>query len=252
VTAVLERNVNFPVAGLHELSIRLGWAQLELYTDDIEQIQVIASGDSHTLGDLRIEEKDGELVIEQPQYGLTLDITHGHWMQLCVRVPKAWDRTIHAGTVSGLIVARGLGGDIIELDTISGDIKAVKITAGKLAMKTTAGNIRGEQLMANWITCRSVSGEIALDELSAQSYRFTSVSGDMHLKLKSTFEQMELRTVSGDCAVLTDAEAARITMRSVSGHKSIEGVEQTEAGDAPAIHATGVSGNLKIIGLRKA
>ena len=246
----MERNVNFPAADLSELSVRLGWAQLEIYADDIEQIQVIASGDPHTVNDLRIEQTGGELAIEQPQYGITLDLTHSHWMQLCVRVPKTWDSVIRANTVSGLIVARGLGGDAVELDTISGDIRASKITAGKLALKTTAGNLRGEQLMADWITCRSVSGEITLDDLTARSYRFTSVSGDIRLKLKGGFEQMELRTVSGDCSILTDVEAARVSMRTVSGHKSMEGVEQSEAEGTPAIRATGVSGNLKITGLR--
>jgi DUF4097 and DUF4098 domain-containing protein YvlB len=246
----MERNVNFPVAGISELSVRLGWAQLEIYADDIEQIQVIASGDADTVGDLRIEQADGELVIEQPQYGITLNLTHGHWMQLCVRVPKTWDSTIRANTVSGLVVARGLGGDAMELDTISGDIKASRITAGKLALKTTAGNIRGEQLTADWITCRSVSGEITLDDITARSYRFTSVSGDTRLKLRAGFEQMELRTVSGDFAILTDVKATRISMRTVSGHKILEGVEQTETEGAPAIRVTGVSGNLKIIGLR--
>jgi DUF4097 and DUF4098 domain-containing protein YvlB len=247
----MERNMKFPITGLNDISIRLGWAQLELYTDDVEQIQVIASGDEHTLNDLRIAEKEGTLVVEQPQYGITLDITRGHWMQLCLRLPRTWDHTIHANTVSGLIVARGLGGDTVALETISGDLKASRITAGQVSLKTTAGNIHGDQLMSDWLTCRSVSGEIVLDNVSAQSYRMTSVSGEMRLKLKSVFEQVEMRTVSGDCTILTDVEAVRVSMRSVSGHKTVEGVELTERLEAPVVRMTGVSGNLKIFGIRK-
>ena len=126
------------------LSVRLAWAQLEIYTDDIDQLQVIASGDAHTVGDLKIEIVDGELVIEQPQYGLSLDITRGHWMQVCIRMPKTWDREIKANTISGLIVARGLGGDTVAMDTVAGDIRANKITAGKISLKTTAGKIHGK------------------------------------------------------------------------------------------------------------
>ena len=86
----MERNESFSAEGLHELAVRLAWAQLEIYTDDIGKIQVIASGDEHTVKELRMAVLDGVLEIEQPQYGLSLDITHGHWMQISIRVPKAW------------------------------------------------------------------------------------------------------------------------------------------------------------------
>ncbi len=250
----MEQNVNFPVAGLTDITIRLGWAQLEMYTDDVDHIQVIASGDAHAVADLRAAVKDGELLIEQPQYGLgtSLDITRGHWMELCVRVPRAWDQTIHANTISGLIVARGLGGTVIELETISGDLKAQKITAGKLALKTTAGKIRGEQLMSDWLTVRTVGNEVSLDDVSARSYRMTTVSGNMQLHLKSAFEQMELRTVSGDYTVFTQAEAVRVSMRTVSGRKTLEGVEHSESESVPAVRLTGVSGNLHMVGAKKA
>lgn len=248
----MERNVNYPAGELHEIVIHLAWAQMEIYADDIDQIQVIASGDAHTLSDLRIAVKDGALEIEQPQYGISLDITHGHWMQLCVRVPKTWDHAVRANTISGALAARGLGCENIELETITGDLKAAKLTGGQLALRTTAGAIRGEQLMAQRLTVRSVSGNIQLDDASAQTYRFTSVSGDIRLKLQEAFEQLEVRSVSGDCSILTELEKLRVSMRSVSGHKTMDGVELTEDETAPAVRVTGVSGDLKIIGTRKA
>lgn len=247
----MERNENFPIAGLTGITIRLAWAQLEIYTDDIDRIQVIASGDDHTLSDLRIAVEENTLVIEQPQYGISLDITHGHWMQLCVRVPKTWDQTIHANTISGPIGARGLGGVGIVMETITGELKAAKITAGQISLRTTAGTIHGEQLMSERLTSRSVSGDIVLDGVSAQTYRFTTVSGDISLKLKSSFDQMELRTVSGDCSILTALDTLQVSMRTVSGRKILDGVKLTENRSAPAIRATGVSGDLKISGTRK-
>ena len=250
----MEQNVNFPIAGLTDITIRLGWAQLEIYSDDVEQIQVIVSGDAHTVDSLHAAVKDGELFIEQPQYGLgtSLDITRGHWLELCVRVPKAWDQTIHANTISGLIVARGLGGSVIELETISGDLKAQKMTAGKLALKTTAGKIRGEQLLSDWLTVRTVGSEVTLTDVSARSYRMTTVSGNMELRAQSSFELMDLRTVSGDYKVYTQVDAVRISMRTVSGRKTIEDVEQSEREGLPAVRLTGVSGNLHMVGTKKA
>lgn len=247
----MERNVNYPVADLQDISVRLAWAQLEIYADDIDEIQVIASGDAHTLSDLRLAVKDGVLIVEQPQYGISLDITRGHWMQLCVRVPKTWDKTIHANTISGMLVSRGLGGARIVLETITGALKAAKMEAGQISLRTTAGNIHGEQLSSERLTGRSVSGDITLDDVSAQTYRFTSVSGNISLKLKSGFNELELRTVSGDVSLLTDADTLNVSMLSVSGHKTVDGVELSEDAGVPAVRATGVSGDLRIIGLRK-
>ena len=246
----MERNVNFPFETLNDISIKLAWAQLEIYADDIQQIQVIASGDAHTLSDLRIAVKDDVLVIEQPQYGISLDITRGHWMQLCVRIPKAWDQSVHASTISGFISARGLGGSRIELESITGDIKAARITADEISIRTTAATIHGDQLTARRLASRSVSGDIALDDVAATIFRMTSVSGDIGIKLQSGFEQMDLRTVSGDMTILTGLEALRISLRTVSGHKAVNGVALTEQENAPLVRATGVSGDLKIIGLR--
>lgn len=247
----MEKNVSFPLDALNELSVRLGWAQLELYADDVDQIQVIASGDDRTLSELRIAVKDGVLVIEQPQYGLSLDITRGHWMQLCVRMPKSWDQAVRANTVSGSVSVRGLGCNMIELETVAGDIKTAKLTAEEISIRTTSGAIHGEQLMTRRLAGRSVSGDITLDNITASSYRFTSVSGDIRLKLEGNFTQMDLRTVSGELTVLSEeTEAVQVSLHTVSGRKKIESIKLTEQENAPAIRATSVSGDLKIIGLR--
>jgi len=105
--------------------------------------------------------------------------------------------------------------------------------------------------MTERLTGRTVSGDIALDDVSAQNYRFTSISGDIRLKLKSAFDLMEVRTVSGDCSIVTDAEKISVSMRSVSGHKAADGVELTEEQGVPAVRVTSVSGDVKIIGVRK-
>lgn len=247
----MERNENFQISGLQELNVRLAWAQLEIYTDDIDQIQVIASGDEHTVKELRIAVAEGALEIEQPQYGLSLDITHGHWMQLCVRVPKAWDQALRLNTISGFVNARGLGGESVSMETVTGDIKASQITAGQLSLKTTAGVIRGGELMCQTFTGRSVSGDITLENVSAKTYRFTSVSGNISVGAGSGFELMELRTVSGDCDVQTEVDAVRVLVRTVSGHKTLDNVKQTDDPASPSVRFIGVSGDLKISGKRQ-
>ncbi len=242
----MERNETFQTGELHEIVTRLAWAQLEIFADDIEQIQVLASGDERTVSELKIAAENGTLTIEQPQYGLSLDITHGHWMEIVVRVPRNWDQNLNLHTISGPARVRGLGGDSISVETITGDLKASKLTAGALSLRTTAGAIKGETLMCEAFTARTVSGNIMLESLSAKRYRFTSVSGDIDMDISAGFEQMEIRTVSGDCKMVTDLDKVNVSLRTVSGQQSIRGVELTQENTAPSVRLTGVSGNLKI------
>lgn len=248
----MERNESFRSEELHEIIARLAWAQLEIFADDVEQIQIIASGDDRTVSELRIEKENGTLTVEQPQYGLTLDITHGHWIQIAVRVPKAWDQTLRLNTIGGPVKVSGLGGESISVETITGDLKASRLTAGNIALRTTAGAVKGSQLICETLVSRSVSGNIALEDVSAKNYRFTTVSGDIRLDMSAGFDQMEIRTVSGDCELFTELDALNVSVRSVSGGKTLNGVKLTDDKTAPLVRLTGVSGNLKINQKREA
>jgi DUF4097 and DUF4098 domain-containing protein YvlB len=243
----LERNENFASENINDLAIHMAWAQVEIFADEIDRVQVLAAGDENSVRDLRIEMDGGTLIAEQPQYGLSLNITESHWMQVCVRVPKRWDKQIHVNTINGLMNARGLNGSRIELDTLSGDIHASRISAREIAVKTVSGDIRAEDLTAESLTARSVNGTVALENVSAKSYKCTTVSGKQKIRQKTGFAQMELRSVSGNVTLVTPEERVNVSMRSLSGRVSAEGVTVTQDADAPVVRVTGVSADLKLI-----
>ena len=244
----MERNENFGVDSINDLAIHLAWAQVEIFADEIERVQVLAAGDESSVKDLRIEVEDNVLVVEQPQYGLSLNITESHWMQVCVRVPADWSQKIHVNTISGLLNARGLNGSRIVLDTVSGDIRANRLTAGEISIKSISGDLRSEGLTAERLTARTVSGNIALDNSSAKSYRCTTVSGEQRIKLRDSFEMMDLRSVSGDVTLMTSVRRMSISSRSLNGRISADNVEMTNEPGVPVVRVTGVSADLRVIG----
>jgi hypothetical protein len=67
------------------------------------------------------------------------------WMQVCVRVPKTWDKQIHVNTVAP-VNARKLIGSRIVLDTVPADVHASRITAEAISLKSVSGDIRAERL----------------------------------------------------------------------------------------------------------
>ena len=247
----MERNIHFDVAGLSDIAVRLAWAQLEIFADDVEKIQVMAAGDESSVTDLRIEIKDGALVVEQPQYGLSLNIVDSHWMQVCIRVPRAWQQTIHLNTISGLLSARGLTGSTVVMDTISADLRAVRVTAKELSLKTISGDVRGEALAANVLSVRSVSGSLSINAAEAKVLKCNSISGEQDYHLTDTFQSIDVVAVSGNVMIASPVETMNVAMRSVSGRVRAEGVVVTESVDAPKVRVTGVSAELKLIFTRK-
>lgn len=62
----MERNLSFDTEGLEKIAVHLGWAQLEMFADEVDKVQVMAAGDDSSVEDLRIAVKDGCLTVEQP------------------------------------------------------------------------------------------------------------------------------------------------------------------------------------------
>ena len=243
----MERNESFVASNVNDLAIHLAWAQIEIFADDIDRVQVLAAGDEGSVRDLRIEVDEDVLLVEQPQYGLSLNIVDSHWMQVCVRVPRDWTKKIHVNTIGGLLNARHLNGSRIVLDTVSGDVRATQCTAQELSLKSISGDLRTDNLTADMLTARTVSGNITLDDVSAKNYKCTTVSGELKIKEKAGFQLMELRSVSGDVVLMTTENRMNVSMRSINGRVSTEGVTLTEEKGVPGVRVTGVSTDLKIV-----
>lgn len=247
----MERNEHFEASGLSDVVVHLAWAQLEIFADDVDKIQVLVAGDDQSVHDLRVLAKDGLLLVEQPQYGLSLNLMEGHWMQVCVRMPRAWQKPIHVNTISGLLSARGLQGSAMVLDSVSGDLRAVRLQAQELKLKTVSGDVRAEDLRAASLSVRSVSGNIALDMLQVDTLRCNSVSGEQTYHMSKPFQRVEINTVSGDVIITSPVETLNVGLRSLSGRVRTEGVSLSEDPATPAVRITGISANLKLISIKE-
>ncbi|MEG0269347.1 MAG: DUF4097 family beta strand repeat-containing protein [Clostridia bacterium] len=247
----MERNLSFETEKLSEIAVHLAWAQLEIFADDVEKIQVMAAGDENTTNDLRIEVKDNVLLVEQPQYGISFNITDSKWLQVCVRVPRTWKKLIRCNTISGLLSARKLSGSEIALDTVSGDVQALKLTSPQMFVRTVSGDVRGEELTAERLNVRSVSGNMALDALSVGSLHGGSISGEQIYNMLGSFERVDVTAVSGNVMITSPVDEMSVSLRSISGRVRTEGVTITERAGLPSVRVTGVSADLKLIGIKE-
>ena len=240
----MEKNISFDAAIVRSILVKVAWPQLEMMKDEIDVIQVFAAGDEHTVTDLRIQEKEGKLLIEQPTYGLSMDIVNSKWMQIIVRVPLNWKGDIEAATISGHLSARRLSGRNISLDSVTGDLHAVSLSAIDMSVKTISGSIKANELSGDKLSLRSVSGDINVQGSHFKTIRSSSVSGKHRIELVETFDKLDVSTVSGDTELRIVDQNIEAVLRSISGRIRTRGVALTDAG--PRICVTSVSADVAI------
>ncbi len=241
----MEKNASFQKESISELYCRLTWAQLELLADDVQEIQVLAAGDDQSVTDLRIEERDGRLVVEQPPFAFSLNFITHKWTQVCIRIPKEWRGTIDAHTVSGLLNSRGIKGTEITLDTVSGDLRAMAVSSEGLSLRTVSGDMKCGDLRGERMSLRTVSGDARLQSIAFEQVRTNSVSGDVWLEFRAPFARVDANTVSGDLEMLVPMGSLDASLKAVSGRIHTSGVVLKEGGSTVRLSA--VSGDLTII-----
>ena len=242
----MERSISYPANLVHSVHVRLGWAQVELLRTDAQDVQTIVAGDEHSVKELHIRHEDGKLVIEQPQYGLSLNL-NSKWMQVCVRVPAAWHGDIALTTVSGALSLKDVRGGEVSLDTVSGTVLADQLDCAALTLTAVSGAVQATRVTGNTLRVRNVSAAIGLHEVRFETGRVTTVTGHVALNFSAPFRTLDLQSVSADIDVQLPGGKAEASLRSVSGRLTLNGLSGGE--HPPTVQAATVTGNVTIAGI---
>lgn len=241
----MNRNEFFPALPVTKLNLRLTSAALEIITDDIEDIHVMASGGKADIEELRIAAAADTLTIEQPVSKLALVTPPtGSWLQLTLRLPRSWKGAIEARSVSGWMTIRTISGTDMSLDTVSGMVSVSDISFLTLSARAVTGDIKLQQAGVNKVSLFSTSGALTASAVALNALSASTVTGDVTLDLAAPFEELVLHTVTGDLRVTAPITECDAALRSVTGHVHADGVELVEG--AAKIRATTVSSSLDI------
>ena len=260
----MENVVRYEKSEAEKIDVSLGWGQVTFTAEPIEKLQVIATGDEESVKELRIFHENNEVFIQQPQYGLTVNINSTKWLEVLVRIPEGWEIDVEARTVGGVINVKNLSGEQLCFDTVSGNIVASDITCEERKMKTISGDIRGKNFTADEVALRTVSGDIkvggitgdelnirtisgtvAVEQIAYEEIAATSVSGKFVLGCVKIFKQCDCNTVSGDFSLYVPVKKVHIIHRGLRGNVRTEGVDET--GEGAKVKVTSVTGDLSII-----
>jgi hypothetical protein len=103
-------------------------------------------------------------------------------VEFTVHVPAGV--VLHAGTVSGDVLARGLRATV-EANSVSGDIRLEDVVAPTVEARTVSGDIRLSDVRADEVGAQTVSGNVAFSgEVRPRGqYDLKTLSGDVRMQV---------------------------------------------------------------------
>lgn len=241
----MERNMSFSAQQIKAIRGKMTWGQVEIVSGAHDEVQLLVSGDDESVAEVRVEMEGDTLYVGQPQLSFALEVLpRNRWLQVFLRIPKAWRGGMDIDTVNGLLGAYDVQADDMELSTISGGIVVKRLSADMLKMRTVSGAIAGELLTANTLRVRTTAGDISLGQLKADEIKTNTVSGKVALSVLSGAKELNMQSVAGSMAVDVE-DPVHATLGAVTGQLMLgDGV--VSSADGLRIAATSISGGLVI------
>ena len=243
----MDRNEVFEAEGISGLRVKMTFGSLEIISDETDQLQLMISGDAKDVEDVRVQEHDGVLTVDQPVYGRVVSLSFGSekWLQVFLRVPKSWRGSLEASTMGGSLSVRGITGTDLSLDTMSGQLRASAISAIKLGLRTVTGMAALADSSGDMLTLRTGTGCMVTDGVAFRAIRVTAVSADLALNVREPFESLEGSVAAGALCVSAPMDRMDATLRTATGRLLTNGVSIAEG--APKVGITTVSGDVELI-----
>lgn len=240
----MEKNYEFSLESIKKISIKTAWPQIEINTDNGNSIRLMITGDDASVSTIDVEEKDGELIVEQPHFGLNKSFLQVSWTQLLLIVPNAYNKPLDISSISGSCIVAGYHGESLEIEMVSGDIKLHDIETNELRLKQVSGNITSELTKAHELKIRTVSGKTNFKDLSINKLSSNNVSGVQELYITNEFESLDFISVSGNIKIYQIYDAVNVNVRAVSNALVMENVSFKDC--APKISVNVVSAKIVI------
>ena len=239
---------SFSSLTITQLVIHLTGALLELYADDTQEIQVMASGDDHDMKALSMIMQSislcDTLTLEQSAAALSPLPLSARWLQVTIRIPRAWKGRVEIRTTSGSVHVRGLQVSDLSVESLSGFVMLSDLSSLSLKVKNGSGDIAGSDLSGQDCSLFTTTGMLCLERLAFLNISLSSVSRGAMLSFAEMFSTFKGGSVAGGISLEIPGAQCDAILRSVSGRLLTDGVSIVDG--APSVRVTTASGNLTI------
>ena len=238
------RTVNGVSQKVYVPFVALTGALLELYADDTQEIQVMASGDDHDMKAVSLAQNGDTLTLEQSAAALSPLPLSARWLQVTVRIPRAWKGRVEIRTTSGSVHVRGLQVSDLSVESLSGFVMLSDLSSLSLKVKNGSGDIAGSDLSGQDCSLFTTTGMLCLERLAFLNISLSSVSRGAMLSFAEMFSTFKGGSVAGGISLEIPGAQCDAILRSVSGRLLTDGVSIVNG--APSVRVTTASGNLTI------
>ena len=243
---------SFSSLTITQLVIHLTGALLELYADDTQEIQVMASGDDHDMKAVSLAQNGDTLTLEQSAAALSPLPLSARWLQVTIRIPRTWKGRVEIRTTSGSVHVRGLQVSDLSVESLSGFVMLSDLSSLSLKVKNGSGDIAGRDpsrpadrdLSGQDCSLFTTTGMLCLERLAFLNISLSSVSRGAMLSFAEMFSTFKGGSVAGGISLEIPGAQCDAILRSVSGRLLTDGVSIVDG--APSVRVTTASGNLTI------
>ena len=239
----MNQNEFFQALPITRLKLRLTSADIEICTDDIEDIHVMISGSK--ADNIRITAASNTLTVVQPMNKAELCPKGRHgWQQVVIRLPRSWKGAVDAYTTSGSMNIRSFAGTDLTLHTVSGTILANDLNFMAITARALTGDVKLSQVICREVSLFTGFGSLSVMDVQLQRAKAFTGTGTVALTLPQPFEALTLASFSGDLCVDAPIILCDATLRSATGRLHTTGVSVVEGG--PKIRASTMFSDLDI------
>lgn len=241
----MDRNETYAGDGIHNIRLKLTWAQLEVTPSGGGDVRLMIAGDDESVQELRIEQDGSYLRVAQPQLKYAREILPRHrWLQIGLMLPERWPGSLDADTIAGTVGVRSVRAGEVAVSTVSAGMNVRQVEAKTTTLHTVAGHISAADITAGSMNLRTISGDITVTGAALEKTKVSTVSGGVSLELKPGARQLDIQSISGAACVWVE-EAVRAQLHSLGGQFRLDGgVENADGG--LEISASSVSGDLSV------
>ena len=118
-----------------------------------------ASGDDHDMKAVSLAQNGDTLTLEQSAAALSPLPLSARWLQVTIRIPRAWKGRVEIRTTSGSVHVRGLQVSDLSVESLSGFVMLSDLSSLSLKVKNGSGDIAGSDLSGQDCSLFTTTGD---------------------------------------------------------------------------------------------
>lgn len=240
-TSIEDKQV-FSILEVKNIETKFYSANAIIETTDTDEIEVVVSG--QTTNDIVMRHQGKNLEIKQRSKIFNFGFP-SESLNVTIKLPKNYNGDLELNNTSGNMHISDINIDNIEMKIVSGSIYISDVISKEAEFKVISGKIAVSNLQSDDISVNLASGYVDFENIQTNNFEIDQVSGSSFASFIYAPENIEVKSVSGNCKLdLPDDAEINLEKEIISG--KINNALDESSKSPHNVSFTAVSGSLII------